>query len=60
MTGRPAASAFGPGLAALIQSDDDLNAAVLQVQRVRVSLASVPDDRDRLVLSADVKSQSCS
>ena len=36
---------FGPGFASLIQSDDDINAAVFQIQRVGVSLTSVSDDR---------------
>ena len=39
-----------PGFAALIESDDDVHAALLEVQRMRVSLAAVANDGDGFVL----------
>lgn len=41
---------FGPALGAVIQADDDVDAAVVQVQGVGVPLRAVADDRDGLVL----------
>lgn len=41
---------FRPGFAAVIQSDDDVYAALVQVQRMRVSLAAVADDSDGFTL----------
>ena len=38
-----------PGLAALVQTDDDFDAAFLQVERMGMPLAAVADDGDRLV-----------
>ena len=37
-----------PGLGALIKTDDDMCSGVLQVQRMRMALAAVADDSDRL------------
>ena len=37
-------TALGPGG----QPDDDVDPALVQVQRVRMPLAAIPDDRDRL------------
>ena len=39
-----------PALAARVQADDDVEAGIAQVQRVRVSLAAVADDGDRAAL----------
>jgi len=39
-----------PGFAALIEADDDVYAALFEVQRVRVTLAAVADNGDDLVL----------
>ena len=41
---------LGPGGAALAQADHDLDAAVVQVLRVRMALRAVADDGDRLAL----------
>ena len=41
---------FRPGFASLIQSDDDVASGFLQVQRMCVTLASVADNSDGLVL----------
>ena len=43
------AGCFGlrPGLAALIQADDDFHSAFMQVERMRVALAAIADDGDR-------------
>lgn len=49
MTFKPAFSAFAR-IAAVIQSDDDVYAALVQVQRMRVSLAAVADDSDGFTL----------
>ena len=38
----------GPALRPGRQPDDDVDPALVQVQRVRMPLAAVPDDRDRL------------
>ena len=40
----------GPRSAALIESDNDLDAAVAQIERVRMPLRAVADDGDRLFL----------
>ena len=40
---------FCPGLAALIQTDDDFYAALFQVQRMRMALAAVTDNGNGLV-----------
>ena len=47
--GRPPA-AFWRERAALVQADDDIDAALLQVERVGVALAAVAQDGDRLAL----------
>ena len=41
---------LGPGLGTFVQADDDVESALQQVQRVRVSLAAVADDGDFLPL----------
>ena len=41
---------LGPRLRALVQADHDVQAALVQVQRVRVALAAVADDGDLLAL----------
>ena len=43
------AGGFGllPALAARIQSDDDVQARIAQIQRMRVALAAVADDGNR-------------
>lgn len=37
---------FGDGFAAFIQTDDDIDAAVFEVQRMGVALAAITDDCD--------------
>ena len=37
---------FGPGFAALVQADGDIDAAFLQVERVGMALAAVTDNGD--------------
>ena len=37
---------FGDGFAAFIQADDDVDAAVFEVQRMSVALAAITDDCD--------------
>ena len=41
---------LGPGLAALVQADNDLHAAVAQIERMSMSLTAVTDDGHGLVL----------
>src|SRR5205823_6446019 len=41
---------LGFGFAALVQADHDLNAAVAEIKRVRVSLAAVTNNRYRLAI----------
>ena len=50
MTGQALGLGLRSGLGALVQADDDVAAAVVQVQRVRVALAAVADDGDLLAL----------
>ena len=49
-TRSPAASAFARLLLVLGQADHDVQARIAQVQRVRVTLAAVADNRDGLTL----------
>ena len=50
MTRNPAASAFALLLLAAVQTNNDVQARVAQVQRMRMSLAAVSDDGDGLAL----------
>ena len=47
-TFRPGGLGLGPALAAGVEPDDDIAAGIAQIQRVRVALAAVADDGDRL------------
>jgi hypothetical protein len=47
---QPGLADLVPGGAALAQANDDLHAAVVEVLCVRVALAAVADDGDRLAL----------
>ena len=44
--GQPRRLGFGPRFTALVKTDYHVNPAFVQVQRVRVSLTSVADNRD--------------
>ena len=46
--GQPRLLGLCPALAAVVEANDDLDAGVAQVQRVRVPLGAVADDGDRL------------
>src|SRR5207248_2437941 len=47
---QPVLLGLRPGLGALVEADDHVLARVLEVQRVGVALAAIPDDRDLLAL----------
>ena len=49
-TRRPGGLGEGAALGARREPDDDVDAAVAQVQRVGVALAAVADDRDGLAV----------
>src|ERR1700680_4736397 len=50
MNPQPSRLRLGPALAFPRQSDDHIQAGIAQVQRVRVTLAPVADNRDGLAL----------
>ena len=52
ITFKPGGFRLLPALAARVQADDDVETGIAQIQRVRVSLASIADDGDRAALQA--------
>ena len=47
ITRKPGGFGLGPALAARVQADDHAHAGIAQIQRVRVALASIADNRRR-------------
>ena len=46
---QPRGLRFGPALAAFVEPDNDIATGIAQIQRMRVPLAAVADNGDRLV-----------